>query len=58
MTASLLLDLLNAIPPSIPGQWGYTALIWAAYEGRIAAVRALLEAGADINLQNKVGSQT
>ena len=35
-------------------QEGFTALIWAAYEGHIAVMQALLEAGADINIQETV----
>ena len=35
-------------------QDGFTALMWAANEGHLAVVQALLKAGADINLKNNV----
>ncbi len=35
-------------------QEGCTALIWAARGGHIAVVKALLKAGADINIQETV----
>ena len=35
-------------------QGGYSALIWAARDGRTEVVRQLVYAGANLNLQNKV----
>ncbi len=44
----------KANPPHPFQQNGDTALIRAAEYGHLAVVQALLEAGADINIQNKV----
>ena len=39
---------------SVITQYGYTALMGAAEEGRTEAVVELVKSGADLNLQNKV----
>ena len=39
-------------------QWGYSALMMAAREGRTDVVSLLLDAGANIDLQDKVISYT
>ncbi len=40
--------------PSLLFQDGWTALMYAAEEGFVAVVQALLEAGADIDIKNEV----
>ena len=47
--------LLSLNPLPLP-QAGFTALLKATKEGHIAVVQALLEAGADIDIKDKVRS--
>ena len=43
------------LSPLLP-QWGQTAIFRSSAEGHIEAVRVLLEAKADIEIQHKVNS--
>ncbi len=45
---------LNPLPPPPSPQDGYTALMMAIGQGHVAVVQALLEAGADIDIQGNV----
>ena len=48
-----------AAPPSPTWclQDGWSALMWAGYKGHTAVVQILLDKGASIDLQNKVGQK-
>jgi hypothetical protein len=54
MKRSALCNYFYTVRAVLLLQCGSTALIWAAEEGHAATVLALIAAGADLNLQNKV----
>jgi hypothetical protein len=56
MKRSALCNCVNIVWAVLLLQCSSTAPIWAAEEGHAATVLALIAAGADLNLQNKVRS--
>ena len=48
-------DKLASVNVNQKDAWGYTALMYAAREGHLAVVQALIENGGLINAQNAAG---
>ena len=38
-------------------QWGWTALVKASHAGQVECVKLLLDAGVQVNIQNKVSTE-